>query len=370
MLAALEADRLRVAEVQTQILQLERSLLELRIQHSQAQERLDSYKYPVLTLPNEIISEIFLHVLPSHPDFPPLTGLSSPNLLTRICRQWREIALRTPLLWSAISSLDHYAGHSEARAFRLWLERSRCCPLYLRVGTNTTWATDEVLEAVLSHSTRWQYLEMDLQALDGRVLGSPMPLLRHLELMVGDDPHDSVSLREVPLLRTVALGHIPALRVILPWAQLTTLTLCDLLPSECVPILLQTPNLVHFTLRLYFTPSPDNPDRRDISLPYLESLIMFDLERHSLVDFLPAFIVPALRSLEIPERFLAHNPIDSLTAFISKSGCTLETLHITWSKLTPRTSYRQAFPSLRKLSFSSSNSSDGEDSSDSDSSDG
>ncbi|KAJ6492516.1 hypothetical protein C8R47DRAFT_1070556 [Mycena vitilis] len=197
-----------------------------------------------------------------------------------------------------------------------------------------------------------------------------MPLLRHLELMIGSDSHDSVSLNGVPLLRTVSLCHIGVSRVVLPWAQLTSLTLFDLLPSECVPILMQTPNLVHFTLRLYSTPSPDIPDRRDIPLPYLESLIIFELVRHTLVDFISAFIVPALRSLEIPERFLAHNPIDTLTAFMSKSGCTLEKLFITWAQPTSRKPYLHAFPSLQKLSFSPSmdeeDSSDGEDSSDED----
>ncbi|KAJ7641164.1 hypothetical protein FB45DRAFT_712335, partial [Roridomyces roridus] len=57
---------------------------------------------PVLTLPNEITSEIFVHFLPPYPVCPPMTGLDSPTSLTHICRQWREIALATPKLWRAI----------------------------------------------------------------------------------------------------------------------------------------------------------------------------------------------------------------------------------------------------------------------------
>jgi hypothetical protein len=56
MLAGLEAYRTRVADIEAQILYLERSLSALRIETALAQERLDAYKYPVLTLPNEIIS--------------------------------------------------------------------------------------------------------------------------------------------------------------------------------------------------------------------------------------------------------------------------------------------------------------------------
>ncbi|KAJ7705931.1 hypothetical protein B0H14DRAFT_2415857, partial [Mycena olivaceomarginata] len=53
---------------------------------------------PVLTLPNEIISEIFVQFLPVYPLSSPSTGPFSPTLLTQICRRWREIALTTPLL--------------------------------------------------------------------------------------------------------------------------------------------------------------------------------------------------------------------------------------------------------------------------------
>ncbi|KAJ7020267.1 hypothetical protein C8F04DRAFT_909373, partial [Mycena alexandri] len=66
------------------------------------QEELDSYKYPVLTLPTEIICEIFIHFLPVYPECPPPAGILSPTNLTQICRQWRDIALAIPTLWRAM----------------------------------------------------------------------------------------------------------------------------------------------------------------------------------------------------------------------------------------------------------------------------
>ncbi|KAJ6562466.1 hypothetical protein B0H19DRAFT_1144629 [Mycena capillaripes] len=98
MLADLRAHRARVADLEAKILDLERSLSALRTEKLQVQQRLDSYKYPALTLPNEIVSEIFIHFLPIYPLCPPLTGTLSPTALTQICRQWREIALSTPAL--------------------------------------------------------------------------------------------------------------------------------------------------------------------------------------------------------------------------------------------------------------------------------
>jgi hypothetical protein len=100
-------------------------------------------------------------------------------------------------------------------------------------------------------------------------------------------------------------------------------------------------------------------------------LVISDIDG-PVTDFLETFIVPALRRLEIPEAFLGPSPIDSLTGFISKSGCKLDELCITdWGSLS-QDSYRQAFPSICRFFFddednsSDSGSSDLEDSSDSD----
>ncbi|KAJ7623915.1 hypothetical protein DFH06DRAFT_758251 [Mycena polygramma] len=362
MLARLEADRARVAELQTQILHLERSLSKLRIEKTRTQERLDSYTYPVLSLPNELVSEIFVHTLPPYPDFPDLIGPFSPTPLSQICRRWREVALATPELWSALSSLDNNRHGQELRIFELWLERSRHCPLSINLWPDVGWASDELVDAVIPHRARWQYLKIDLGVENLRILDGPMPLLRHLEVALADGTPESVSLHEVPLLRTVALDDVAALRVVLPWAQLTSLTLLNVYPSECVPILIQAHSLVHCELDLCFDEFGIGP-RRDITLPYLESLVFTDAGG-SATDLLPTLIIPALRNLKIPESFLASNPVESLTALISKTGGRLKELHLTGQGLLPQMSYRHAFPFLRRLWFGHWIPNDGEDSTD------
>ncbi|KAJ7068769.1 hypothetical protein C8F01DRAFT_963465, partial [Mycena amicta] len=61
---------------------------------------------PVLTLPPEILSEIFLHCL-LEPD-QPVPKLNperprAPLLLLQICRTWRNVAIGTPRLWQRLS---------------------------------------------------------------------------------------------------------------------------------------------------------------------------------------------------------------------------------------------------------------------------
>ncbi|KAJ7113015.1 hypothetical protein C8R44DRAFT_552140, partial [Mycena epipterygia] len=89
----------RITALDAQISDLERSLLSLRNECRMAQARLDAHVYPVLTLPDEIVSEIFVGTLPEYPLSPPVYGLLSPTSLSQICHQWREIALSTPMLW-------------------------------------------------------------------------------------------------------------------------------------------------------------------------------------------------------------------------------------------------------------------------------
>ncbi|KAJ7769251.1 hypothetical protein B0H14DRAFT_3509476 [Mycena olivaceomarginata] len=76
-MSTLAADRARLADLDAQILDLERSLSALRSQRQPVFERLSACTYPVLTLPNEITTEIFIHFLPNYPSCPPLTALVS-----------------------------------------------------------------------------------------------------------------------------------------------------------------------------------------------------------------------------------------------------------------------------------------------------
>ncbi|KAF8205656.1 hypothetical protein K438DRAFT_517563 [Mycena galopus ATCC 62051] len=54
----------------------------------------------VLALPLEILSEIFAYCVPDEFITPNLT--TAPLVLCGLCRQWREVAISTPELWSSL----------------------------------------------------------------------------------------------------------------------------------------------------------------------------------------------------------------------------------------------------------------------------
>ncbi|KAJ7356455.1 hypothetical protein DFH08DRAFT_849112 [Mycena albidolilacea] len=342
-MSTLAADRARLADFDAQILDLECSLSALRSQRQPVFERLSAYTYPVLTLPNDITTEIFIHSLSNYPSWPPLTGPDSPTLLAQICREWRDIALATPALWRTISLSDsRIPFEHQVHLCNLWLSRSRCSPLSLELYGHVVdpLRVTELVSALVSHRPRWERLVVHglprspLFATDG-----PMPLLRTLELYT-DDRHNGVSFLEAPLLRTVVLWGAATETVALPWAQLTSLTLSHVSPEYCGPILRQTSNLVHCTLE--FSKCPKAIDLLDVTLPYLHSLT---LDGSDPGEYLEMLIVPVLRNLRMLNAYLEPEYIPTLAAFIAKSGCKLQNLRVTYGDSAFEYYFRKAFPS-------------------------
>ncbi|KAJ7156546.1 hypothetical protein C8R43DRAFT_414649 [Mycena crocata] len=346
-----EADRARLKDVEAEISEFGESLNRLRREKQRIQTRLDDYKYPVLTLPNEIVSEIFIHFLPTYPVCPSPTGLFSPTHLTQICRKWRQIAVATPTLWRAISLNPDLqpAFDSRKQILETWLVRSCSCPVSVKICDDSDSVGQDIFQALLPHRLRWEYLELNITGEQLPILDGPAPLLRDVNLHFDRSPSSPVSFKETPLLRTVTLNYEVADNIVLPWAHLTSLTLTAVYPEECTPILLQTGRLVDCKLAL--VGSSHHGTEPDVDLPCLESLSLIWEDNTATIGYLCTFKVPALRTLEVPELFLDSDPIFTLTAFTSNSGCKLQEVYITGPRSTPSALYREALPSVSNFSF-------------------
>ncbi|KAJ7507100.1 hypothetical protein B0H11DRAFT_190996 [Mycena galericulata] len=221
--AALAADRARVAGIKAQIAALEHSLRALKEEKISVQDRLDAYTYPVLTLPNEIISEIFVHFLPLYPKRPPIIGLRSPILLGQICRKWREIALSTPALWRRVAVSLRSAARLKRRDQKLilletFLTRSGSCPLSVSLKSGISYTHTYTgllapfLETIMSHSARWEHVSLPVMPMRSLRSGEgPLHLLRSLKTTLPfllDHPGDSaiaLAFHAAPLLDSVTL---------------------------------------------------------------------------------------------------------------------------------------------------------------------
>ncbi|KAJ6544000.1 hypothetical protein B0H19DRAFT_293448 [Mycena capillaripes] len=283
-----------------------------------------------------------------YPSCPPLTGILSPNILTQICAKWREIALFAPVLWRAIS-----LEYDQLRMVKAWLSRSGNYPLSFQMN-EYAWTDIPILEALIAHRARWEYVELHIEQSQALTfIEGPLPLLRELEIRVGttrNEKYPSFAFRQVPNLTTATLWDFDYPAALFPWSQLTSMNLIAKTPSECTAVLKQTSNLVYCELTISSETGTPEPD---IHLPHLETLVFvnFTEESESAAGYLPCFVVPALRRLQLPSDYLGDDPIASLTSFISKSGCNLEEVHITGERSLPKSVYREAFPSIRTISF-------------------
>ncbi|KAJ7221853.1 hypothetical protein B0H12DRAFT_1329061 [Mycena haematopus] len=352
------ADRARIAEIEAQILSLRDSIQVLEAEKKCTQGRLDAYTYLVLTLPNEITSEIFTKFIPVYPSPPPFTGPLSPTTLTHICRKWREIALTTPALWRAILFPSFKDENSRLCLLKSWLSRSGCLPLSFEVQETIWNAVHEAdYEALILHCARWEYVTLALDTSVAHTIHCPMPVLRQFELRPASlyGLGSAITFRQVPRLRSLTL---PDLSYDLsaddfPWAQLTSLTLVCHSFRDCTAALQHTPNLVHCHLALCEGSDEPAPQAR---LPLLESLVFSEYldAAETMTEYLECLITPALRTLEIPERFFWPEPLHALGAFISNSRCHLQGLCITGRHLRSKDVYRHIFPDIPELSFDES----------------
>ncbi|KAJ7073903.1 hypothetical protein C8F01DRAFT_1010072, partial [Mycena amicta] len=321
------ADRIRLPELEE-----ETHPAELSVEKDQLQGRLDQYTYPVLTLPNEIVTEIFIQYLPPYPDFPPLVGPGSPTHLLGICRLWRSIALHSPELWRAIELRckvhPNRVGLAEA-----WLQRSGASPLSVHLDFESNWGftegEDSLLNAVVAHRSRWEYI--DIKAPPGPsticLISGSSPSLVRLNLSTRWEPNrDNISFHHAHRLRSVCLWNVGYNPSSLPWGQLTSIALLNAFLFDCASILHTAANLVRCKLYLRGDIDP-GLGAVHCRLPRLEILVLQGLFNEE-GDYLAAFTLPSLRKLEILDSLLGLHAIEQIQSFLSRSACRLERLRI------------------------------------------
>ncbi|KAJ7729790.1 hypothetical protein B0H16DRAFT_1893796 [Mycena metata] len=303
--------------------------------------------YPVLTLPPEIVSLIFVQCLPVHGRVRPSPG-AAPLLLAQICSDWREIALTTCQLWSSvyISSGVLHSGKSSERALcllQLWVSRAKEHTLSLGVDKDPKDGLSSLLTAANAFSSTsfqkqvspallsfisslsaqiWR-LEVYLSPTQFSTIQSPhrpFPLLRCLTRPCAPEARlralleDTPSLRELHLLSPGSTLHLSS-DVLTSLQVEPTVTIQDFFNFFA-----NFPALVRLKCTLEDLRPAQMPNKPVIH-QHLSSLNLGGPES---TGVLSGLVLPQLRSLEVAD-FLWP---DGILNFVSHSACVLHTLSV------------------------------------------
>ncbi|KAF7311287.1 hypothetical protein MKEN_01030300 [Mycena kentingensis (nom. inval.)] len=299
-------------------------------------------------LPNELLSEIFVHTIPIYPQSPDLLGGDSPLQLLKVSRQWKEIALATPLLWRAITLPSEYpvTGRRLVQLVVEWLARSGACSLSINFGFDRESGDNliqRLVSAILPHRDRWEYLTLGITPQEISLLCGPAPLLRRVHITVEEDTLwdgfirasavEPITLTPAGQLTSVRFYDVDCTLSSLPWTQLTTLTLQHRTFAQCLPLLEAcAASLLRCRLALC---DEDPYALRIVRLPHLHTLVLeadvsydTEVQPHNALPYLTFLDVPGLRRLQIAGVFLSPMPsaAEYLDGFVGATGCRLEEL--------------------------------------------
>ncbi|KAF8217151.1 hypothetical protein K438DRAFT_411998 [Mycena galopus ATCC 62051] len=246
---------------------------ELMMEKTSIQNSLGLIIYPILTIPVEIISEIFLHCLPALPAAyaaAHLSTTSAPLLLGRICRMWREIAYTNPRLWTALK-VSSWRGNGFQCMVQEWLRRAGSMPLSLDLAIPSPTIRCPFTPSAFCNCPFFSHFEKRL------TYSCPSPSL--------------------------FTDH---------WRHLTSFAGHNFTVDECISILQVTPRLVRCELASITGPLP-TPTAR-VLLVNIEELTAVG-ESKSLLLLLDSLALPGLRSLSLGlvfPRFSEHRLLSFL----------------------------------------------------------
>ncbi|KAJ7684287.1 hypothetical protein DFH06DRAFT_1027112 [Mycena polygramma] len=324
----------QLAKIDTQI----RLLCEER---DRIQKKLDDIVYPVLTLPNEITSDIFLQCLLDDTTAVRPSNATAPLLLGMIRRQWRSIALSTHRLWASLD-LTSYFSQKFHDSLSMWLSRSGSCPLTLVLShwpSSEAVFVDDFISVLMQHAHHWSDVEiaLPLGALSRLFddFSGGYPLLKRLQ--VSETGHEGdfglcsfSALKTCPKLRELLSNQI-TLKVPLtqgiPWSQLTRFQGNRFSTLEACEILRNAPSLEEYALESF---------RDDVIvsgpvigiLPKLRSLKFLGIFRGKETGDFGIFDLVTLPALQKLQFELDEDNASRFSSLISRSSCSLTELRV------------------------------------------
>ncbi|KAF7297435.1 F-box domain-containing protein [Mycena indigotica] len=289
-----------------------------------------SERTTVLSLPIELVREMFLYCAPTTAELEtgPLTRLP-PLVLTAVCHHWREIALSMPEIWSTIH-LTIATHDSDAVPFiQRWLSRAQQQPLDISLSLVSSDHDQRLVELFESYRAQWKEIALKVSSRYLVELSAtiPIPSIRRLSLDAFDTDADAETpqikaFQIAPMLQHLTLGLLPRpSQLDVPYHQLTSLTFTKTRPEDLLRCLLMTPRLVKCVADVNID-SFGAPALGAIPASSLPKLEYFSLRGSNLTAYIIRLLtIPALASLGFTERGgLNAEDLTAISFFFERSS--------------------------------------------------
>ncbi|TFK46771.1 hypothetical protein OE88DRAFT_1666985 [Heliocybe sulcata] len=370
-----------IVEIDARVSELEAELASLRVRRKKI---LASHAL-IDRIPAEILSRVFELGVHDH--------MHLVHMISLVSRQWRELALQTPSLWSYIK-LDYHWGYSRSTQFQqkmqLYLERSQATKLLVDLDCRYLDLSQElraIMEDLAPHLGRcfsfrvsvpdWEWMGIVRENCTN--LG---PSLEDLYLRI--DPSDAedqtpctLLSHPCPRLTSIVLEHTPltCIRTSLPalrklslirdqrYVSSTSPSRIGISFNELLPLLDTTPTLQSLVIQsatFFLTGTEPIFAAHPVltSIPQLTHLAFHYLDSPTLSLFLSSTSLPALHSLQVQmdssadetTAWLSLLPMTSLPALrlLDVRACTLD-----GASLPPFIRALHALPQITALGLSS-----------------
>lgn len=362
-----EEDNIR--HVDDEIAQVQAALDALMLRLSNHCARLDTYTRItscIRRLPTEILVKIFLvwHEV-QHVNDRPMPN-STPLIISHVCSQWRDIAIDIPELWEDIR-IDANRDGAVCLA-KLWLSRTKTSLFSITLWTYDLFQTG-IIDFLLPYLPNCRSLRMHLPGsvfyyLDLSVIppGS-MRRLEHIAVMISTSirngalapqnpiwEHLSHQFHHAPLLRSAIISSIGSLdmkQIVLPWSQLTSLSLSMSFCPEIFVALRQCQSLELCELYVQHPEDgnlwvPDLSSTTVTYLPYLRRLTALVQDGSIMNHIYQSFTLPALVYLSVSSPWSS----EAFLSFQARSRFELKELELAGSTL----GLEEIEPILRSIS--------------------
>ncbi|KAJ7098246.1 hypothetical protein C8R44DRAFT_811147 [Mycena epipterygia] len=315
---------------------LDVALSQLTEEREAVQLQLDLIVYPILTLPPEITSEIFMCCSAHARDGLRMLPSVAPLMLLGVCRAWRTLALSVPALWDTITEVEFRIPKTMDDFITTWFSRAGARPLSLSLIYTGDPDSPHLHSVMKGYASRLQSLDLMTDGNSYSHLADigPFPILRDLSLVSLDDmlePNGTpiTAFSDASLLRHLSVDSLAPSALLMPWSQLTKFSASLVSLQECLGVMRWATSLCEF----HRLASPEEESITHTEQPFMchSRLTSLDIsttgDDYDILEFLT---LPSVQKLKLGGKFASfHSDLDAaVVQFLSRTSATLRTFAV------------------------------------------